>query len=146
MDGQPTLFHEVFTVGGWPVGVQDNIWAVKNREGTSVALPAYVAPGLVTLLERAPADFAAELKTLLQDRGLDAQLAESFPLVIVLRLGLEWPGGGSAEHWQGLALHWVETLQCADKVISALEVTAINGRTQRHRQRAKRLLKHARRS
>lgn len=146
MDSQHTPFHQVFTLGGWPVGVQDTIWSVQNREGIAVALPKNVVPGLVTLLERAPADFVGELNTLLRDRGLDVRLTESFPLASILRLGLEWPGGGSGEYWQGLALTWVEALQCADQVIIALEVTAINGRTQRHRQRAKRLLKHARTS
>ncbi|WP_380011999.1 hypothetical protein [Deinococcus oregonensis] len=45
---------------------------------------------------------------------------------MMLRLGLEWP----SEHWQERALTWVETLQRVQAVMSAWEVTAVNGRTQ----------------
>ncbi|GGO36212.1 hypothetical protein GCM10008949_39790 [Deinococcus humi] len=141
MAPQELPFHELLTLGGYAVGLRGNLWAVKARDGTPVPLPEYVAPGLVVLLERVPADFDHELRSLLQAQGLNGQFAGTFPLPIILRLGLEWP----SERWQGLALTWVETLQCAPQVMSALEVTAVDGRTQRHRQRAKRLLKHARR-
>ncbi len=106
-----------------------------------MALAEYVAPGLVVLLERAPEAFDADLRGLLQDQDLDAKLAETFPLPVILRLGLEWP----SEYWQGLALTWVETLQCAHQVMSVLEVTVIHGRAQRHRHRARRLLKYIQR-
>lgn len=133
----PAPFIEVFIVGACPVGLQQGQWVTLDRQEGIVPLEAARTPGLMVLLERDPVGFRTELAALLQTLDLDAQFAATFPLVSILRTGLEW---GS---WLGLALTWVEELELASQVIESLQVAARSARRQVHRHQARRLLRRA---
>ncbi len=137
----PAPFIEVFIVGACPVGLQQGQWVTLDGQEGIVPLEAARTPGLVVLLEGDPAGFRTELGILLQALGLEAHLAGTFPLVSILRTGLEWPAGGGS--WLGLALTWVEELELAAQVMESLAVAARSARRQMHRHQARRLLRRA---
>lgn len=85
--------------------------------------------------------FVALLRARLAEQYLDPRLAEHFPVLGAVRMGLIWTGGSG--RWQAQALRWVESLHAADEFEPELRTLVQHGSTQAIRHLARRLLRTA---
>ncbi|ULH18190.1 hypothetical protein MF271_22225 (plasmid) [Deinococcus sp. KNUC1210] len=133
-------FHHVIGLASGPVavGVVENHWVYKDVTGVLCPLEESAPQCLVTILEWGDALVPALRKGLVAC-GLDASLAATFPCDRGVRMGLTWP----SEHWQALALQWVEREATAGHFLPELQTLTTEGRTQRIRHLARRLARTA---
>ncbi|MGY2896481.1 hypothetical protein [Deinococcus sp. UYEF24] len=120
-----------------PVGVLSSAAWVVTTDEPGHYIDLSTSQSLVTVLEAVPRVFFVHLKKCLEELNLEAELVETFPAAAAVRMGLLWP----STYWQEKALQWVQDLEWATKVQTELLSVQENGRSQRIRHWARKLLK-----
>ncbi|THF66697.1 hypothetical protein E7T06_20910 [Deinococcus sp. Arct2-2] len=116
----------------------DREWVYECQEGQLFSLEEQPQPFMVTLLQLGEA-WTPMLIRALELQGLAPALAAIFPVHVGVRLGLSW----ESDSWQQWAVDWVERDGSEAQFLPELQVLAIQGRTQRIRQAARRLARKA---
>jgi len=114
----------------------DRRWVLQTNDGLIHLDEADNLTGLLPLLERSPSDVHSSLVRTLSAHHLPEALAENFPTEELIVFGLNAWG----KHWPIMALHWAEARPATDAVAAVLRRIVDEGRTQKIRHGAKRLL------
>ena len=101
-------------------------WVRANEKSVAEFKPGSPAIFLLPAIEVSVADLKRLLTAGLQAYGLDASIADNFPIAEIVTTALT----SNSEYWTKLALEWIQQIPITPSVRAALQDVARNGPTQ----------------